>query len=248
MLDPSLALAIRSSTPVEIAMTMNWRDLLFLHFSCEPEVIQAILPPGPAVDTFPDESGEERAWIGLVPFRMESVRPSRWPRLRPCEDFEETNVRTYCHVNGKNPGVWFFSLDAANPFACAYARLRYRLNYREAFMTVERDGDEVRYASRRWRSPQTESRAICRVGSNIGPANPGTLEFFLVERYLLYSYKGSQLYKGQVYHPPYQLRAVESYEGSSGLVQVNGIEPRPFDHALFCDGVDVSAGPVMQVG
>jgi uncharacterized protein YqjF (DUF2071 family) len=247
MTDPRLTLALREMPATRVAMTMNWRDLLFLHYSCDPGPIQDMLPPGLTVDTFPDASGTERAWIGLVPFRMEAVCPNGMPRIRPCADFPETNVRTYCHFEGRDPGVWFFSLDAANPVACAYARLRYRLNYREATMSVDKSGDIIRYVSKRWRRPLGSNRVDCELGPELGPATPGTLEFFLIERYLLYSYKKGQLFKGQVFHPPYELRSVESFAASSGLIEANGLDGQAFSHAIFSDGVDVQAGAVVRV-
>src|SRR5579862_3183753 len=121
VVDPAIQLEIRNRPPNHLAISMNWRDLLLLHFACDPMEIQDLLPRGLTVDTFPDDTGREMAWVGLVPFRMERVRPKGVPPM-PCgESFPETNVRTYCHVNGKEPGVWFFSLDAANPIACAVA-------------------------------------------------------------------------------------------------------------------------------
>ena len=38
-------------------------------------------------------------------------------------NFHETNVRTYVHLDGRDPGVWFFSLDAANPVVVTAATL-----------------------------------------------------------------------------------------------------------------------------
>src|SRR3954468_22728434 len=113
MIDPELTLQLRTMPPTRIVMHMTWRDLLFLHFACPPEEIQALLPNGLTVDTYPDSTGEEKAWVGLVPFRMENTAPRGIPRIPGCSDFPETNVRTYCHAAGRNPGVWFFSLDAA---------------------------------------------------------------------------------------------------------------------------------------
>lgn len=247
MTDPALTLALRNMAATKVAMAMSWRDLLFLHYACDPEEIQEILPRGLTVDTFPDESGQERAWIGLVPFRMEGVRPRGMPPFPPCEDFPETNVRTYCHVDGRDPGVWFFSLDAANPFACAFARRFFNLNYRHARMKVNRANDEVRYESSRFGNPHAENRARCRIGGDRGPAQVGTLEFFLVERYLLYSFKDGALFKGQVFHPPYRLRDVEEYEASGSLIEVNGLKARPFTHAVFSEGVDVSGGRLVRI-
>ncbi len=48
-------------------------------------------------------------------------------------------MRTYVHRRGRDPGVWFFSLDAANPVAVAIARATFGLPYFHARMCVEVD-------------------------------------------------------------------------------------------------------------
>jgi uncharacterized protein len=247
MTDPALTIALRNMAATKVAMTMRWRDLLFLHFAYNPAAIQKMLPNGLTIDTFPEESGQEVAWIGLVPFRMEAVRPRGMPNFKPCTDFPETNVRTYCHLDGKDPGVWFFSLDASNTFACTFARQFFRLNYKEAAMTVDRRGSDVHYESKRWFKPAAQNSVHCRLGEPIGTAKPGTLEFFLLERYLLYSVKGDQLYHGQVFHQPYPITQVVEFKASGSLIEANGLDPMPFSHALFSEGVDVSAGRIVSV-
>ena len=51
-------------------MTMSWLDLLFAHWSFEPATLAALLPEGLELDTF-----EGRAYLGVIPFRMEKVGP-----------------------------------------------------------------------------------------------------------------------------------------------------------------------------
>jgi len=87
---------------------MRWHELCFLHWRVDPERLRARLPPGLALDTFDGE-----AWIGVVPFRMSGVRPRLTPPLPGVSAFLELNVRTYVVAGGK-PGVWFFSLYAAD--------------------------------------------------------------------------------------------------------------------------------------
>lgn len=220
-------------------MIHHWRALTFLHYSCAPAEIQRQLPDGLTVDTFPDSSGNERAWVGLVPFRMENVRPVAMPGLPGCTAFAETNVRTYVHRDGRDPGVWFFSLDAANFAACRWARLFYGLPYFEAVMAVREGGSTVSYRSRRLRAMAPAVNLTCELGEELPAATPGTLEFFLVERYLLYALRRGRLHTGQVHHPPYPLRAATVQEGTESLVQAAHLTPRSWEHVLYSPGVDV---------
>ncbi len=224
-------------------MYQRWRSLLFLHFPCTPEEIQKLLPPGIEVDTFPDQNGVEQAWVGLVPFRMEGVRLRGTPFPMA---FPETNVRTYVRHQGKTPGVWFFSLDASNAFACRVARRFFNLPYHEAEMSVVESGDNRAYRSRRL-SDGANLDIQATFGERLEDAKPGTLDFFLIERYLLYAYRGGRLFTGQVVHPPYPLRSATVQQVSNGIVSANGIEPKPFIHAIASDGVDVDIFPIKAV-
>ncbi|HSG72953.1 MAG TPA: DUF2071 domain-containing protein, partial [Planctomycetaceae bacterium] len=107
----------------------TWLDLLFLHWRVPADEIQALLPPELTVDTF-----EGDAWVGLVPFKMRKIRPWWSPPVPGISNFYETNVRTYVHHRGKDPGVWFFSLDASSSLAVSVARWRWNLNYFKATM------------------------------------------------------------------------------------------------------------------
>jgi len=229
--------ALRKRPQGKPAMLQQWRDLSFLHFATDPAEIQALVPHGLTVDTFPDAEGVERAWIGLVPFRMQGVTPHRVPPVPGCHAFPETNIRTYVHREGHEPGVWFFSLEAANALACRVARRFYGLPYHHATMSVTHKDDDLVYESKRVRGGFGH-----HITGIIGPpveVTPGTLEFFLVERYLLHSHRRGNLYSGQVYHRPYPIQKLEVTGIQESLVASNGIQPKPFDHALFSPGVDV---------
>ena len=225
-------------------MRQSWRDLLFLHFPCEPDEIQALLPPGLKVDTFPDASGVERAWVGLVPFLMTEVRWAFAPKVPGTHTFPETNVRTYVRHRGKDPGVWFFSLDAANVLAVAAARAGFSLPYFRSRMSIGRRDDVLTYEGRR---PGGEYRVVAAVGEEIALPLPGSLEFFLIERYLLYAFRRRRLLTGRVFHVPYALRRASVESVSETLVSAAGIGSRPFEHVAFAPGVDVDVFSLQKI-
>lgn len=223
-------------------MKQTWSDLLFLHVTADPANIQELLPDGLTVDTFPDETGEEKAWVGLVTFRMSGVRFVGTPAFPGLSAFPEFNVRTYVHQAGKDPGVWFFSLDAANPIACQVARTAYHLPYHESTMRCLRNENHVEYSSRRWKPSKAgpvDVRASCDVGRSLGSATPGTLDFFLAERYLLYAYRRNRLFKGLVHHTPYPLNEVDAYQCEETLLAASEIPAGPWVHKIFSPGVTV---------
>jgi uncharacterized protein YqjF (DUF2071 family) len=229
-------------------MYQRWRSLLFLHFACPPGEVQKLLPDGLTVDTFPDADGKEAAWIGFVPFRMEGVRPRGFPAVRALSDFPEANVRTYVHHEGRNPGVWFFSLDASQPLACEYARNRFGLPYYYADMAVEEHGDFRRYTHRRIWGQGASFVVQATFEQARPPAEPGTLEFFLVERYLLYAIRRGRLLSGRVFHTPYPLREVDQFTEIESIVRASAsFLPQPYTHSIASDGVDVEVFRLARV-
>ena len=239
--------ALRARPEGRPSMYQRWRDLLFLHFSVAPGVVQELVPKGLSIDTYPDGEGNEHAWVGLVPFRMEGIRPFGLPPLPWVSAFPETNVRTYVHREGKDPGVWFFTLDAARWLACRIARSSFHLNYLHALMEVRRTTDRVTYESRRKDAPSAELKIEAGIGPALPLAEPGSLPFFLIERYLLYSTHRNRLFSGRVFHRPYALRQASLTSCDQSLVQVLGIECREWEHVCFSDGVDVEVFPLASI-
>jgi uncharacterized protein YqjF (DUF2071 family) len=223
-------------------MRQDWHHLLFLHWALAPEQVRRLIPAGLELDLF-----EGRAYVGLVPFTMTGVRPVWAPAVPGLSSFHETNVRTYVHRAGRDPGVWFFSLDAANPVAVALARTFFHLPYYHARMHLTLEPDAIAYASVRRGSavPNVTCAIRCKPTGSAMPAQVGTLEHFLVERYLLDAAHRGRLYRGQVHHSPYPLQTAEVAALDETLLAAAGID-RPTDMPLahFARGVRVEVFPL----
>ncbi len=234
-------------------MRQQWRELLFLHWEVDPGRLRPLIPSGLELDLF-----EGSAYVGLIAFAMEGVRPVGLPAVRWLSNFHETNVRTYVHREGRDPGVWFFSLDAANATAVRLARSWFHLSYHRADMFLEREEPDrtcepftaVYAGVRRWPGPVPASYLLrAQVTGPVNPARPGTLEHFLAERYLLYARQGNRLFSGQVHHSPYPLQAASLLSCDESLLAAAGIE-RPGIAPLvhFAAGVDVEVFSLQQAG
>lgn len=219
-------------------MYQRWANLLFLHWKIAPEKIQETLPAGLFVDTY-----DGHAWLGVVPFFMQGVRPRFCPAVAGLSSFLELNLRTYVYDALGRPGVWFYSLDANQKLAVKIAQTLFSLPYVYAEIeasTNEQTGIDFRST----RPGESQQCYQYRKGKSIGSAKPGSLEYFLVERYILFSHRqrSNRLYIGQVHHEPYPLFTAEINGYSRALFGINGFtDPgREPDHTIMAPGVDVS--------
>src|SRR5579859_5771812 len=133
-------------------MAQNWHDLLFAHWPLPAAILRPHVPARLEIETFGGQ-----AWLGVVPFRMSGVRLRGTPAVPWLSAFPELNVRTYVVADGK-PGVWFFSLDAANPMAVAIARAWFHLPYFRACMSCTGTMDGLSTAAS---ASTLEQRAEC---------------------------------------------------------------------------------------
>jgi uncharacterized protein YqjF (DUF2071 family) len=188
-------------------MAQSWHDLLFMHWPVDAAVLRPLLPPQLHIDTF-----EGHAWLAVVPFRMTGVRLRGTPATPGLSAFPELNVRTYVTCGGK-PGVWFFSLDAGNSLAVAIARAWFHLPYFRARMSCSEQEGWIHYQSERTHRRAPAGSLVVRyrsVGEVFSP-HRGTLEYFLTERYCLYTTGGSgQIIRGEIHHPPWPLQVAEA--------------------------------------
>jgi uncharacterized protein YqjF (DUF2071 family) len=217
-------LRVRAPPDDRPVMRQVWRHLGFFHWPVPREAVAGLLPPGLEIDEF-----DGVAYVGIVPFTIPLSRSARLG-LPVAPAFHEANLRTYVHRGGRDPGVWFFSLEAQSRLAVAGARLGYGLPYFHARMSMEVDGapaaPTVVYRSNRTgRGPA--AALSCRYGP-VGlpaPAATGTLELFLVERYLLYSggRDGRPLRSARVHHAPYPLQPAAASDVRETLTSAAGL-------------------------
>jgi uncharacterized protein YqjF (DUF2071 family) len=135
--------------------------------------------------------------------------------------FPELNVRTYVTSGGK-PGVYFFSLDAANLPAVWAARKFYHLPYFHAAMSAEARGDAIRYSSHRCNS-RVEFRGYYFPTSEVRLAAKGAIDHWLTERYCLYTTHRSQVFRGEIHHRPWSLQNADAQLETNTVAAAAGI-------------------------
>jgi uncharacterized protein YqjF (DUF2071 family) len=212
-------------------------DVGFLHWPVDPDELRRHLPESVTLDL---RGGA--AWLGVVPFAIVDARVRGLPPLPPVASFHELDVQTYVTVDGK-PGIWFFSLDASSRLAVEAAKRLYRLPYAHARISSDRRADWVLYESARTGAAFS---GRYRGAGDLFRAEPGSLAWFLVERYRLYTEDGGRLYAAEIHHRPWELRAGEA------RVDLNTMSPIPLPdeapHVLFAPRQDIVIWPLEELG
>jgi uncharacterized protein YqjF (DUF2071 family) len=221
-------------------MTQTWHDLLFAHWPLPVEKMRPLVPPQLTLDIF-----DGKSWVGVVPFRMSGIRHRRLPALPGLSHFPELNLRTYVTHAGK-PGVYFFSLDAANLPAVWAARSFYHLPYFHAAMTSTDLGGCIQYSSRRY-GANAEFRGQYRPASAVRLASKGSIEHWFTERYCLYTTHHGQVYRGDIHHPPWPLQDAEAELATNTIAAASGISlPDAPPHLLFARKLKVLIWPLVR--
>src|SRR6267142_2674328 len=147
----------------------EWSDLLFLHWRVPASDLRDHVPARLSID-----QRDGSASVSMTPFPL---RNGHLRGLPPLPDFHEWNFRTYVTRPGHGPGIWFFSLDAANALAVAVARITIRLPYFPARMERAKGWFQSKRSVGRARFEVRFSTA-----AGMGRAAPGSPGEFLVER------------------------------------------------------------------
>lgn len=230
-------LAARHRPKGQPVMHQTWGKLLFMHWRISQDLLRPHIPASLEIDTYGGS-----AWIAIAPFTMWDVRALP-PYVRPVPGLSamhELNVRTYVHHNGV-PGVWFFSLDTNSHAAVLGARSIYHLPYYYADIEIKEHGRTIDYRLDRDDDDAPAAfKATWKIGDPLPQSQPGSKEFFLTERYLLYAEHDDQLYRARIHHEPWPLQEAELTKWGSSMVEASRLKQPPGDPLVhYAEELDV---------
>ncbi len=177
----------------------EWNRAIFLHWMVDIEELRKLVPDSLEIDVH-----EGKAWVSLVAFSMENIRPKNLPAVPGISFFDEINIRTYVKY-GTKAGVYFLSIEAGNPVSTKISKVVSGLPYRYSKMSREEglfrssnakynDAFNIRFSS----------------GSNVSAKSP--LDLWLTERYALYQEKSNGLSQFEIHHVEWPVANIDIKE------------------------------------
>jgi hypothetical protein len=165
----------------------EWNNALFLHWVVDASLLNELVPNTLELDTF-----EGKAWISLVAFTMEHIRPRLLPAFSPISNFDEINIRTYVKGNGKS-GVYFLSIEAGKRVSAWIAKSLSGLPYRYS---------SILRTSTSYNSSNDEFSDRLSIDFEISdPKSDKTeLDKWLTERYALFQDSTTGMYNFEIHH------------------------------------------------
>ncbi|HYD02323.1 MAG TPA: DUF2071 domain-containing protein, partial [Phycisphaerales bacterium] len=136
---------------------------------------------------------------------------------------------------------------AENWPAVRVARRLFRLPYMDARMSLRWKDGRVEYESVRTHrgEPPAEFRGSYRPTGPAANASPGTLAYFLAERYCLYAcgWRGdTRLFRCDIHHRLWPLREAEAEVPVNSMATAAGVTvPARSPHLMFAERLDVAA-------
>jgi uncharacterized protein len=189
----------RAFTSGSALFRADWTDVLFIHFRVNREALRTVVPAELQIDTH-----DGQAYISLVAFTQRRLRPVVGGRLAallaaPLAEHPFLNLRAYVR-RGSDCGIFFLAEWIPNRLAVFVGPRTYGLPYRVGTLRhrcdLERGVFDARVTSRDGRlvaSADFDPRSLA-------PAKLGTLDAFLLERYVAFTRRGAVIRRFAVEH------------------------------------------------
>lgn len=192
----------------------EWNDAIFLHYQVDIDELRKFVPDSLEIDLF-----EGQAWVSIVAFTMEKIRPKNLPYFPPISNFDEINIRTYVKFNNKT-GVYFLSIEGGKELSCKISKAISELPYR--FSRTKR-------TSNTYESHNSDYNDRLKVNFNIGSpvSDKKGIDIWLTERYALFQDAKNTINQFEIHHlewPVYDIRINNlevNYPRFRGLIHEN---------------------------
>ncbi|UUC47422.1 DUF2071 domain-containing protein [Flavobacterium cerinum] len=206
----------------------EWNNALFLHWKVPVTLLEKLVPEKLNIDTF-----DGHAYVSLVAFTMQKIRPRNLPAITFISDFDEINIRTYIDNDNKK-GVYFLNIEAAKSLSAYIAKKLSGLPYEKSVINRS-DTSYSSYNTQKAFALETEFEIKEPISSKTA------LDKWLTERYCLYLDQEKSLYRYDIHHKEWEIKNVHLKQLSLNYTIDNISLSNTPDFIHYSDGVKVVA-------
>ena len=210
-----------SSQRGEPLLIAAWHDALMIHFEVDAAALQRDVP-------FELDLWNGMAFISLVAFTMRDMRPRFGGKIaallfRPIATHHFLNVRTYVRHGGEC-GIHFMAEWLTNRLAVILGPSTFGLPYHYGHILYQRDLEKGRISGRvadpKYRTALTFEARLTGAAA-FQPCAAGSLDEWLMERYIAFNSANQVRRFFRVWHPPWPQRSAQAVLGEKSLLTSN---------------------------
>ena len=174
----------------------EWNNALFLHWKIPVEVLKELVPETLTIDTI-----DGNAYVSLVAFTMQKIRPRNLPALEFISDFDEINIRTYVTHKGKK-GVYFLNIEAQKLLSTLIAKTLSGLPYSKS---------NIKRSATNYIATNSQKDSLFEAEYKIKETltQKSDVDLWLTERYCLYLIQKNRMYRYDIHHKEWEVNRVE---------------------------------------
>lgn len=170
----------------------EWNRTVFLHWKVDALILSKFLPTDLEIDLF-----QGQAWVSVVAFTMEKIRPRYLPYIPWISNFDEINIRTYVKKEGK-VGVHFLNIEAGNRLSAVISNGISQLPYR--YSKMQRT-DFAFHAENKVFGDLFDIQY--HIGDQL--VNKSPIDEWLTERYALFQHTEKKMNTFEIHHLPWSI-------------------------------------------
>jgi uncharacterized protein len=214
----------------------DWMRALFIHYEVDAAGLQREVP-------YELDLHRGRAYVSLVAFemvnlRLRSGRPWSGVVTAPIATHGFLNVRTYVRHNGE-PGIYFLTEWLPNRLSVLLGPLTFGLPYRFGQLDYRHDHDRGMLDGNVSASGLHLSwTSRLDLPLKLQRSAPGSLDEFLLERYIAFTSGGMRKMSFRVWHLPWRQQRTDVHVHDDGLLK----EHCNWYGASRCAGANYSPG------
>jgi uncharacterized protein YqjF (DUF2071 family) len=234
----------QASDPSKIFLSAEWRDLVLLNYSVDPDLLWPHVPEGTALDSF-----DGKTYLSLVGFRFCKTKLGGVISIPFHSEFEEVNLRFHVCRNVGNEirrGVVFIKEIVPKQLIALTARIVYGENYVSLPMKHEIGSSGESGIEYSWRHANNWSQLFARSFATSKLPAERSLEQYITEHYWGYSrQKSGATLEYHVAHVPWNVSvATEAgFKGDVGSLygkDFAGVLSKSPDSAYIANGSPVT--------